>query len=127
MEEPEYYDAENPPLLSEPTPMAFRQVEVLARGRGLAGVSGVRPGDWVVTVGQNLLSSPTQGQMQARARPVSWERIAALQNMQDQDLLRQFMEKQQRMAREAYDNVASEETSSLTSDNDTDNASNTAP
>ncbi|NNE36457.1 MAG: hypothetical protein HKN13_14575, partial [Rhodothermales bacterium] len=34
--------------------------------------------------------------------PVSWQRIAALQSMLDQDLLRQFMEKQQRMAREHF-------------------------
>lgn len=41
-------------------------------------------------------------QAQARARPSSWDRIAALQDLQDRDLLRQFMAKQQRIVLEAF-------------------------
>ena len=81
--------------------MVFRSVEVEARGRGVAGISGLQMGDWVVTVGQNLIR-PIDGQAQARARPTSWDRIASMQRLQDQDLLRQFMDKQQRMADEAF-------------------------
>jgi len=110
MEEPETYDAENPPLLSEPTPMTFQLVEVLAEGRGMAGVTGVQPGDWVVTVGQNLLSGAGKDRVEARVRPIPWERVASLQELQDQDLLRQFMEKQQRLAREAFAQEAAEST-----------------
>ncbi|MDX1741708.1 MAG: hypothetical protein R3178_10455, partial [Rhodothermales bacterium] len=58
---------------------------------------------WVVTVGQNLLSGSGQDRISARARPVTWERIMMLQELQDQDLLRQFMEKQQRLARDSFD------------------------
>lgn len=101
VEEPESFDEDLPPPLTEPTPMSFREVEVLARGRGLVGVDAVEPGAWVVTVGQNLLSAQTGERIEARARPTTWDRIASLQELQDQDLLRQFMEKQQQIAREA--------------------------
>lgn len=101
IQEPDVYDEENPPPLTEPTPLAFIPIDIVARGRGVAGVSGVELGDWVITVGQNLIR-PVDGRMQARARPSSWDRIAALQQLQDRDLLRQFMAKQQRLAREAF-------------------------
>ena len=101
IEEPETYDPENPPPLTEPTPMTFKPVEVLARGRGVAGVRGVELGDWVITVGQNLIRN-LDGQGQARARPVSWDRVVTLQELQDHDLLIQFMDKQQQLARRAF-------------------------
>lgn len=95
VEAPETFDESNPPPLSEPTPVAFREIDVIARGREMAGVAGVRPGDWVVTVGQNLLHGDD---VHARARPVPWNRIADLQRLQNGDLLRQFLDKQQRLA-----------------------------
>lgn len=102
--EPDVYDEENPPPLTQPTPLVFQPIDVVARGRGVAGVSGIQFGDWVITVGQNLIR-PMEGQTpQARARPTSWERIVSLQELQDRDLLRQFLAKQQRMAREVFSN-----------------------
>jgi RND family efflux transporter MFP subunit len=85
--------------------VAFRHVEVLAEGRGAAGVTGLDEGAWVVTVGQNLLAeelrtadrdqdSPTE----ARIRPVPWERVLALQDLQDEDLLEGFLDKQRKVA-----------------------------
>lgn len=106
IEEPDEFDPANPPPLTEPTSVQFRPVDVMARGRGVAGVTGIGMGDWVVTVGQDMLASRT-GEVSARARPVPWQRVASLQNLQDQDLLLQFMEKQQRMA----DSVRSSEPS----------------
>ena len=106
IEEPETFDEADPPPLTGPTPVEFRSIEVLARGHGVAGVSGLQLGDWVVVVGQNLIRS-VDGRAEARARPVTWERIASLQELQDQDLLRQFMEKQQRMAREEFSSPSS--------------------
>jgi len=97
LQEPDSYDPDNPPALTEPTPVIFRPVVVMARGRGVAGVTGISMGDWVVTVGQDMLASRT-GDVSARARPVTWQRIAGLQSLQDQDLLIEFMDKQQRMA-----------------------------
>lgn len=75
--------------LSNPTDVEFVPIEIVARGRDAAGVAGVRSGDWVVTVGQNLIfrdNSP-----QARVRPVSWTNIMEMQRLQPQDLLREIM------------------------------------
>ncbi len=102
--EPDEYDADNPPPLTEPTPVSFMPVEVLARGRGVVGVTGITMGEWVVTIGQDMLALKTGTDLIARARPVTWPRVAVLQEMQDQDLLLEFMDKQQRMA----DSIAAE-------------------
>jgi HlyD family secretion protein len=101
IEEPEGTDATDPAPLTEPTQLVFQPVQVLARGRGISAVSGIQMGDWVVSVGQNMVR-PINGTVQARTRPQSWERIRELQQMMDQDLLAEFMAKQQRMAREAF-------------------------
>lgn len=102
--EPDQYDSDNPPPLTEPTPVNFMPVDVLARGRGIVGVRGVALGDWVVTIGQDQLALKTGADLVARARPVTWPRVAALQELQDQDLLLEFMDKQQRVA----DSIAAE-------------------
>ena len=72
----------------------FRAVDVLASGRQTIGVGGVAPGEWVVVVGQHLLAAG--GAAVARVRAVEWDQILALQEVQREDLLRQFMDKQQR-------------------------------
>lgn len=79
-------------------PLELRPVEVLAEGRGALGVQGLEAGEWVVTLGQQLLSgqeSPT-----ARVRPVSWERVFELQGLQREDLVQGFLERQRRAARQ---------------------------
>lgn len=91
------------PAGTEPAPVdvPFRSVEVRAEGAQTVGISGVEAGEWVVVVGQHLLS--TQGREhapQARLRAIEWDRILELQGMQRQDLLQQFMERQQRSAGE---------------------------
>lgn len=102
---PDDYDEQNPPPMTEPTPMQFKPVEVLARGRGMAGVVGIQSGEWVVTIGQSMLATLT-GDVQARIQPTTWERVTDLQLLQDQDLLRQFMEKQQRVADSSFSGSA---------------------
>ncbi|MDX1639825.1 MAG: hypothetical protein R3281_17830, partial [Balneolaceae bacterium] len=84
-------DSDSPAPLTEPIDVQFKQVEVLATGRMEAGVSGIQPGDWVVTVGQQLLSV---GRQQARVRVISWDRIIALQGLQRQDLLKNVLDAQ---------------------------------
>lgn len=82
--------------LSAPLPVALRPVEVVAEGSGAAGVEGVAEGEWVVIVGQHLLGrddAPT-----ARVRATRWERVAALQELQREDLLRGFLAEQERIA-----------------------------
>ncbi len=75
--------------LSNPTSIEFKEIEVVARGREAAGVTGVQSGDWVVTVGQNLLVRD-QGD-EARIRATSWQKILNMQRMQPQDLLKEIL------------------------------------
>lgn len=100
-------EGDEPPPLTAPTLTEFQRVDVLAEGRHVAGVAGIDPDQWVIVVGQHLLSSqdPEAGPPRARVRPVSWERLIELQGLQREDLLRQFMEKQQRVARERLDSA----------------------
>lgn len=79
------------PPLTEPTDVEFRQVDVLARGRMKAGVNNISPGDWIITVGQDRL---TGGVEQAKIRTVSWERVLTLQELQQEDILQEFIEGQ---------------------------------
>lgn len=81
---------------SEPTPIQFFEVEVVAPGHDLSGISGIEDGAWVVTLGQQLLNGPSP---QARARATTWDRLITLQNLQREDLLKQFLEKQQQLAK----------------------------
>ncbi|TVQ68146.1 MAG: efflux RND transporter periplasmic adaptor subunit [Balneolaceae bacterium] len=75
--------------LSNPTTVEFVPVDIVARGRDAAGVTGIRSGDWVVTVGQNLLVRDNSEV--ARVRPASWQNIMEMQRLRPQDLLREIM------------------------------------
>jgi multidrug efflux pump subunit AcrA (membrane-fusion protein) len=86
----ELENTEEPLSLSNPTDVEFVPIEVIARGRDAAGVIGLRSGDWVVTVGQNLIDRDNSST--ARVRPTSWMKIVEMQRLQPQDLLRQIME-----------------------------------
>lgn len=77
--------------LTEPVPFEFVRVEVIARGRMSAGVRGLEPGSWVVTIGQDLLGGAAG---QAKVRPVKWDWVERLQNLQREDLLQEIIEKQ---------------------------------
>ncbi len=102
VETPDSYDAEDPPPLTQPTPTAFRDVQILAEGQQTAGVRGIQPGDWVITVGQNLLSTAGDERVNARVRPMPWSRLMSLQQLQDTDLLHEVLERQQRIAERRF-------------------------
>lgn len=102
VERPAEYDPQNPPPLTQPTPTTFRSVTVLAEGAQTVGVQGVEPGTWVVTVGQDLLQGRGQDRVDARVRPMPWSRLLALQRLQDRDVLRRLLERQQRMAEQRF-------------------------
>jgi RND family efflux transporter MFP subunit len=74
--------------LSEPRPVEFRPVRIVAHGAMEVAVDTIQPGDWVVTIGQDLLS---EGKIQARVRPVSWEHVMTLQGMKREDLLKEIL------------------------------------
>jgi multidrug efflux pump subunit AcrA (membrane-fusion protein) len=92
-------DSPNGGLSERPVDISFRPIGVIAEGSQTLGIDGVQPGDWVVVIGQHLLSAQGGGAVpQARIRVVDWDRILVLQGLQREDLLRQFMEKQQQLA-----------------------------
>lgn len=71
-----------PPLLPA-APVRFVPIDIVASGRMASGVEGVREGDWVVTVGQNLLMGNVA---EARARVMNWGRMEEMQRMQSRDI-----------------------------------------
>jgi RND family efflux transporter MFP subunit len=84
-----------------PAPMAvpFRPLDVVAEAAQTIGVTGLKPGEWVVVVGQHLLAGQgAESVPQARVRPMTWDQIMEMQHLQRDDLLREFMERQQRGA-----------------------------
>jgi RND family efflux transporter MFP subunit len=87
-------------LSESPVELRFRPIEIIAKGAQTVGIDGVEAGEWVVVVGQHLLSAQVNAgpAPQARIRMVNWDRILALQSMQREDLLRQLMDTQQRLA-----------------------------
>ena len=78
-------------------PVAQRAVEVIARGGGIAAVTAVNEGEWVVSIGQHLLAR--EQARTARVRRTTWERVLQLQGRQREDLLAEFLAKQQTIAR----------------------------
>ncbi|MCB0316668.1 MAG: hypothetical protein KDH84_26010, partial [Calditrichaeota bacterium] len=70
----------------------FVPVEVVAKGRMEAGIRGVKPDSWIITLGQNLLAGAPGD---ARVRPVSWTRVEQLQHLQRQDLMEEVIKRQQ--------------------------------
>ena len=83
--------SDNPINLSDPVMFDFKRVEILAKGRMSAGVRGLDPGDWVITLGHNLIGSDSGS---ARVNPIDWERVEELQNLQSQDVLNKLMTKE---------------------------------
>lgn len=79
------------PSMSFTNPVSFEfvPVTVVARGRMEAGIRGVDPGKWVITLGQHLLDGKIS---EARVRPVEWEWVEKLQNLQREDLMREMIE-----------------------------------
>jgi HlyD family secretion protein len=76
-------EVDGAPALTPSLPVSFVPVDIIASGRMASGVRGIKAGDWVVTVGQNLLTGNTT---EARARLVDWQRMMDLQRMQSRDL-----------------------------------------
>lgn len=87
-----------PTELTEPTPVSFREVDVIAEGRSTTGIRGIGQNAWVVALGHDLLNMNLDESVDARTRALSWERILGLQELEERDMLLDFMERQQRMA-----------------------------
>lgn len=76
-------EVDGAPALTPAQPIRFVPVDIVASGRMASGIRGIQEGDWVVTVGQNLLVGNTA---EARARLVEWQRMMDMQRMQSRDL-----------------------------------------
>lgn len=87
-------------VITPPLPVSFVPIEIVANGRMASGVRGVEAGDWIVTVGQNLLTGDIN---QTRARLISWDRMMELQQMQSRDLFQIIDQKQQSMRQQSSD------------------------
>jgi HlyD family secretion protein len=73
------------PVTSNPVNVEFVPVDIIADGRGMAGISGVDlEYGWVVTVGQNQLAEWESEQ--AHIRVVDWDQVMELQNLQSRDM-----------------------------------------
>ncbi len=76
--------------LTDPKLFRFVPINVIARGAMSAGVSGIEPGAWVVTIGQDLLGDDSGS---ARVRPVTWNWVEELQRLQREDLIQDIIQR----------------------------------
>ncbi|MDX1383265.1 MAG: efflux RND transporter periplasmic adaptor subunit [Thermoanaerobaculia bacterium] len=85
------------PQAAEPVEVRFRPVEIVAEGRSAVGLRGLEEGDWAITGGKHLLRSDAPSM--ARVYATTWERIVGLQSLQREDLVRDFLRRQQEFVR----------------------------
>lgn len=86
------------PLLTEPVPFEYREITIVARGRATSGIEGIEPGDFVIGVGQGLLSRDAEPEEnRARAHLMSRDRLLEYQRLREEDLVDQFLERQQEL------------------------------
>ncbi len=76
-------EVDGAPAMLPAAPVQFVPVDVVASGRMSSGVEGIQQGDWVVTIGQNLLMGNVA---EARARVMSWDRMEEMQRKQNRDI-----------------------------------------
>jgi HlyD family secretion protein len=86
------YEGDEKISLTRPVAFEFVPIDVIAKGRTTAGVAGVEPGKWIITLGQDLLGGKPG---EARVRKVDWKWVERLQHLQSEDLLEEFMKRQQ--------------------------------
>jgi RND family efflux transporter MFP subunit len=79
---------EGAPPLSEPKSVEFRPLSVIARGGMEIATDSVQPNEWVVTIGQELLSI---GRTEAKVRALTWEQVLILQGLKPEDLLQDVL------------------------------------
>ena len=80
-------EQQTPQRTSDPVSVEFVPIEIIAEGRGIAGVSGlegVGPNQWVVTIGQHQLAE--WDSEQAYVRMADWDHVMDLQSRQARDM-----------------------------------------
>lgn len=86
----DFVDEEERPEIFGPVPVSFVPIDLVAQGRQVSGIRGINSGDYVVTLGQNLLAS---GRESANVRVIEWDRMIHLQELQSRDLLEMIRRK----------------------------------
>ena len=86
------------PPLTDAVSFDFVPVEIIAKGRMEAAVTGVEAGSWVITLGQNLLGGKPG---EARVRPVNWVWVEQLQNLQREDLMERVIEQKKSLSQDS--------------------------
>lgn len=85
------FEGDDPPReLTGPVPVRFVPIRIVAKGRLITGIEGIPNDSWVVTLGHNLL---LRGSDKVNVRPVDWDHILDLQQMQSRDLFDIIREK----------------------------------
>ncbi|MDA0787994.1 MAG: efflux RND transporter periplasmic adaptor subunit [Proteobacteria bacterium] len=69
--------------------VTFRGTNILARGAMEVAVDSISPGEWVVSLGQNLFAGRYDS---IRVRPVTWQHVMVLQGLKREDLLGQILQ-----------------------------------
>ncbi len=90
-------DEEGNPIFG-PVPVEFVPVDIIAEGRAMTGISGLSEGQYVVTLGQNMLAD--RGSEEARVREADWDDILDKQQLESRDIHGIISDKLQR-ARES--------------------------
>ena len=91
------FEGESPPQeMTGTAAVRFVPVDIVARGRQVSGIAGIPNDAWVITLGHNLL---LRGAREANVRPVDWDHILNLQQMQSRDLFDIIREKMANRAR----------------------------
>lgn len=78
------------PELYGPTPIEFRPVRIIAKGREMSAIAALDSTSWVVTLGHQMLINEAK---EARVRMVEWPHILNLQRMQTRDLINLIKDK----------------------------------
>lgn len=77
------------------TQVSRRPIEIVTEGHSAAAVRGITQGERVVVIGQHFFESDRG---EARVRLMSWERVMELQTLQREDVLEDYLARQQRLA-----------------------------
>lgn len=71
------------PILG-PVPVEFIPVSITAEGRSVSGISGLSEGQYVVSLGQNMLAD--RNSEEARVRVTEWESVLGKQQLESRDI-----------------------------------------
>ena len=100
-EEGEETDQDGNPIFG-PVPIEFMPVDVIAAGRAVSGISGISDGQYVVTLGQNMLAD--RESEQARVRETNWDDVLDKQQLESRHIHNIISDKLERLRQQEQEN-----------------------